>query len=136
VNAEDQPLAILVEDNLMFAMMVEPALKKLGYRVRILSAGAEAAARIAGEAPELVFVNLTTQRYPAPQLVREMRARDELAETPIVGYAGHVEREFFQAGRAAGATLVVPNSAIRAALPEVLEKVRSRLSGIAEGEDD
>lgn len=126
------PRAVLVDDNLMFTMMVQPALKRLGCEVRALSGGA--GEEIARLAPDLIFVNLASNRFSGPDLVRELRSRAELARTPIVGYAGHVERHFFQAGREAGATLVVPNSAMRKALPEVLEKLQRRLAGAAEEE--
>jgi len=122
----DEPGAVVVDDNLMFAMMVEPQLKRLGYAARTLSGSPSAAAAIAELRPALVVVNLTSTRYPGPALVRELRAREELADTAIIGYAGHVEREFFEAGREAGADLVVPNSAVRASMAEVLEKLRRR----------
>jgi CheY-like chemotaxis protein len=121
-----EPLAVLVEDNLMFAMMVEPALKRLGYRVRTLTAAAGAAEKIASGSPALVLVNLTTTRYSGADLVRELRSTPGMEATPIIGYAGHVEREFFQAGKEAGADLVVPNSAIRASLAEVINKASRR----------
>ena len=128
------PCAVLIEDNLMFAMMVEPALKRLGYQVKTLADPRTAAETAAALAPEVIFVNLTSSRLDGPEMVRTLRAQPALAETPVIGYAGHVERHFFQQGREAGATLVVPNSAMRKALPQVLEKLRSRLAGAAEEE--
>lgn len=123
------PLAVLIEDNLMFAMMVEPQLKRLGYRVRTLAPAPDTAEKLAGERPELILVNLTTARVPGPDVVRALRATEALAGVAIVGYAGHVEREYFESGREAGASLVVPNSAIRASLAEVLEKLKRRGEG-------
>src|SRR5687767_5558707 len=124
MNDAPQPLAVLLEDNLMFAMSVEPALKRLGYQVRTLAPGPDAAAKTAAAAPELIFLNLTTTRCSGPDLIRELRAQPGLEATAIIGYAGHVESEYLHAGLEAGADLVVPNSALRAALPEVLEKLR------------
>ncbi|MFN3652301.1 MAG: hypothetical protein ACK47B_22215 [Armatimonadota bacterium] len=132
----EAPLAIIADDNLMFAMMAEPALKRCGYRTRTLSGGPGSAARIAAEAPELVLVNLASTRYPGADLIRDLRAEPATAETPVIGYAGHVERDLLQAGRDAGATLVVPNSAISRALPEVLEKLQRRLAGEPVSEED
>ncbi len=120
---ETPPRALLVDDNLMFAMMVEPQLKRLGYAVRTIAGGAAAEEAAAELLPAVVLVNMTSTRFAAADLVRALRARPELAETGIVGYAGHVEREFFLAGREAGADMVVPNSAVRASLAEVLEKL-------------
>ena len=130
------PAAVIVDDNLMFAIVVEGALRREGYAVRTLPGGASMADDIAALAPALVFVNLTSARYAGPALVRDLRARPELAGTPIVGYAGHVERDFLQAGRDAGADMVVPNSAVRAAMPEVLAKLKRRLAGAAEEESE
>lgn len=131
--------AVLVEDNLMFGMMVEPTLRGLGYEVRTLGGGPNLAAQVAAAAPSVVLVNLTSTRFSGPELVRELKALPELSKAGVVGYAGHVERHFFQAGKEAGADLVVPNSAMRKALPEVLEKLQRRLqTGDAEDwpEDD
>ena len=128
------PCAVLIEDNLMVAMMVDPAQKRLGYRVKTLADPRTAAEAAAALAPEVVFVNLASSRLDGPGMVRSLRAQAALAETPVIGYAGHVERHFFQQGREAGATLVVPNSAMRKALPQVLEKLRGRLAGVPEEE--
>lgn len=127
-------LAALIEDNLMFAMMIEPALRRLGYQPRTLSGGPSTCADLVAASPVLVFVNLASSRFDGSALVRELRAHAELRDLPIVGYAGHVERHLFQAGREAGATLVVPNSAMRKALPQVLDKLQQRLAGAADAE--
>jgi CheY-like chemotaxis protein len=121
------PKAVLVEDNLMFGMMVEPTLKRLGYEVCTVGSGNPAAV-LAAE-PDLVLINLTSMRYNGPDVVRELRSQTDI---PIIGYAGHVERHYFQQGKEAGATLVVPNSAMRKALPEVLAKLDRRLTDAAE----
>lgn len=131
-----QPLALLLEENLMFAMMVEPQLKRLGYRVRTLPPAQNIPEQAAQEPPALILVNLTTGRCGGPELVRALRGRPELANAPIIGYAGHVEREYFERGRAAGADMVVPNSAIRASLPEVLAKLARARSGEAADDTD
>lgn len=128
-DTQPQPLAILVEDNLMFAMMIEPTLRRLGYQVRTIAGGPQTSEQVAVLSPALLFVNLASSRCDGPALVRALRGTASLETTPIIGYAGHVERQHFQAGREAGATLVVPNSAMRKALPEVLEKLQRRLAG-------
>jgi DNA-binding response OmpR family regulator len=120
---------VLIEDNLMFAAMIEPALKRLGYRSRTLAGGPATAEQLAANPPTLVLVNLASSRFDGAALIHELRLNPELATTPVIGFAGHVERDRFTAGREAGATLVVPNSALRSSLPQVLEKLRKRLSG-------
>lgn len=116
--------AVLVEDNLMFALRVTPGLQRLGYQVRTVAAGTGAVDRIAIAEPTLLVISLAGRG--AAELIRAVRGRDALASLPVLGYAGHVERELLQAGRDAGADLVAPNSAVVKALPEVLDKLRRR----------
>jgi len=126
---QSPPQAVLIEDNLMFAMMIEPTLRKLGYQVRTVAGGPATAAQVAAWKPQILFVNLASSRCDGSAVVKALRGEAALTTTPIIGYAGHVERQHFQAGREVGATLVVPNSAMRKALPAVLEKLRHRLAG-------
>lgn len=126
--------AILVEDNLMFAMSLEPALRRLGYEVRTLAGGPAAVEQIAAAAPDVVFVNLASGRHPGADLVQALRKQESGKRVPVVGYAGHVERHLFTAGREAGCDLVVPNSAMRQALPEVLQKLHRRITGDVEAD--
>jgi PleD family two-component response regulator len=126
--------AVVVDDNLMFSMMVVPALKAAGYVVRTLPGAGDTADTLADDPPELVCVNLASARYNGPELVRQLRSHDELRDTAVLGYAGHVERHLFEQGAAAGADLVVPNSAMRGALARVLEKLARRRAGEPETE--
>ncbi len=119
----------MVDDNLMFAMMIEPTLKRLGYAARTVSVGTQLTALATAQQPDLILINLTSTRFAATDLIRSLREQPATAAIPVIGYAGHVEREFLQAGMAAGATMVVPNSAIRSALPEVLAKLERILAG-------
>jgi DNA-binding NarL/FixJ family response regulator len=126
--------AVVIDDNLMFSMMVVPALKAAGYVVRTLPGAADTTDTLADDPPALACVNLASARYNGPELVRDLRGRDELRHTAILGYAGHVERHLFEQGAAAGADLVVPNSAMRGAFPRVLEKLARRRAGETETE--
>lgn len=126
---QSTPTAVLVDDNLMFSMMVEGSLRRCGYQVKTLSGAPDTADRIEALAPALVVVNLTSTRSGGPELIRTLRARSGLSRVPIVGYAGHVERQYFVAGKDAGADMVVPNSALKNALPEVLAKLKRKLAG-------
>jgi CheY-like chemotaxis protein len=123
------PQAVLIDDNLMFSTMVQPQLARLGYAVTTLSGAPGDLEKAEGAAPELILVNLASTRFSGPELVRELRSRPGLEAVPVIGYAGHVERHLFEAGTAAGADLVVPNSAARASLAEVLAKLARQRGG-------
>ena len=126
MSEETPRTAVVADDNLMFTTMVEPQLKRLGYQPKTLGGGADLAERIAALEPALVLVNMTAGRFDAADLIRALRADPRTAATRIIGYAGHVEQDRFQAGDEAGADLVVPNSAVRASLAEVLAKLDRR----------
>jgi CheY-like chemotaxis protein len=129
--ASSRPRAVVVDDNLLFTSALVPLLRSLGFEAASAGGGPATVERLATAPPEVLFVDLTAGRTDGAALVRELRRRPELAGTGIVGYAGHVERDRFAAGREAGCDLVVPNSAMRKALPEVLEKLRRRRAGAA-----
>ena len=127
--------ALLIEDNLMFAATLEPALRSAGYAVRTLGSESALRSRLPEAPTDLVVVNLAATRFVGAELIEAIRSQADWERVPILAYAGHVERELFAAGDAAGASLVVPNSAIRSALPEVLEKLRKRVGSEGSGEE-
>ncbi len=66
----------------------------------------------------LALVNLGFAGEKALELVKTLRKG--WPELPIIGYCGHEEKEMLQAGLAAGATTVVPNSQINLNLKKVI----------------
>lgn len=64
------------------------------------------------------MINLGFAGEKVLELVRTMRKG--WPELPIVGYCGHEEKELVEAGLAAGATTVVPNSQIALNLKKVI----------------
>ena len=123
------PLAVVLDDNLMFAMMLEPQLRKLGHRVQTLSGGPDLAHRLSAAQPGLILVNLTSTQINGPEVIHALRSHEELGETGIIGYAGHEENAYFHAALDAGADMVMPNSAIKGHLPKVLAKLAKLKAG-------
>src|SRR3954452_20746197 len=117
------PKAVLVDDNLMSAETILAGLRALGYEGLILTGGPSGVERVTAAAPEVAFVNLASGRPPGPEIARQLRASDQLQGLRIVGYAGHVETPLLHAGRKSGCDMVVANSAMLQALPEILAKL-------------
>jgi CheY-like chemotaxis protein len=130
------PLAVVLDDNLMFAMMLEPQLRKLGHRVQTLGGGPNLAHRLAAAQPDLILVNLTSTQINGPEIIHALRALPDLAKAGIIGYAGHEESSYFHAALDAGADMVMPNSAIKGHLPKVLAKLAKLKAGEAAPDDD
>lgn len=119
---EPEKQALLLEDNLMVSTALVPQLRAAGYRVATRASAEGLMELLSTSCPALLVINLTSRRFDAAAVIQEIRAAG-FAQLPILAYAGHVEREILHAGREAGATLVAPNSAVRSALPQVLEKL-------------
>jgi CheY-like chemotaxis protein len=130
------PLAVVLDDNLMFAMMLEPQLRKLKHRVQTLSGGADLAHRLAAAHPDLILVNLTSTQINGPEVIHALRNHPDLGKTGIIGYAGHEESSYFHAALDAGADMVMPNSAIKSHLPKVLAKLARLKAGEAFSRED
>lgn len=121
----DDKRAALIEDNLMFGATLESGLKREGFAVRLVPNGKVAVQSILEWQPQLCLVNLASRGFSGAELIKEIRAAEGRAGLKIIGYAGHVEADLLRAGRAAGANLVAPNSAMRSSLAEVLLKLQS-----------
>jgi len=69
--------------------------------------------------PDLLLVDLESKGDPF-ELVRVLKANDETRGIRIVCFYPHVRQELGEAGRRAGADLVLPRSAFSVRLPELL----------------
>ena len=100
---------LLIDDQLLFISQISSRLVALGLEVESLLPTSNGVLDKAAQS-SLVLINLGFAGETAVELVRALRKG--LPELPIIGYCGHEEKELRQAGVAAGATTVVPNSQI------------------------
>src|SRR5438552_14303606 len=80
------PLAVLVDNNLLFTAQIEASLRRFGFEVRTLPPGAAVASQIAALAPKLVLINLGSNREIALETLRRLRATPELGDTRLIGF--------------------------------------------------
>jgi CheY-like chemotaxis protein len=118
---------LLVADDLITPSRVREGARPLGYEVSV-AATATAAREAALVTPPLVaiLVNLSARRYDPPAVIRDLKAMEETRQIPVLGFAGHVEREKHEAARAAGADLVAANSSVALHLPALLSRLLGR----------
>lgn len=115
-----QRTAALLDDNLMFTPRVEAALRALGFQVRTLPPRADAEARVAELAPDLILLNLASAGAGALDLVRRLRSHPALADRFLLAYHNHTDTATFHSAKEAGADEVVANSAVANHLKAVL----------------
>lgn len=108
---------LLIDNQLLFISQISSKLTALGLEVEALRPNNDGLLEKAAQS-SLVLVNLGFAGEKALELVRTVRKG--WPELPIVGYCGHEEKEWIEAGLAAGATAVVPNSQITLNLKKVV----------------
>ncbi len=116
---------LLVSDDLMFPSRVREGVRPLGYTLRVVGTKA-AAMEAAGQtetAPDAILVNLTSRRYDAPHLIRELKAAEATRSIPLLAFAGHVEKDKHAAAREAGADIVAANSSVSLHLAALLARL-------------
>ena len=116
---------LLVSDDLMFPSRVREGVRPLGYTLRVVGTKA-AAMEAAGQtetAPDAILVNLTSRRYDAPHLIRELKAAEATRSIPLLAFAGHVEKDKHAAAREAGADMIAANSSVSLHLAALLARL-------------
>lgn len=113
------PLAVLaVEEDLVFRSKLEAAASALG-RSLVLASGADALVRARSGGPwARVLVALDPQAGDQVALIEALRRANPTLS--IVAYGSHVARQLHERARLAGASLVLPRSALVQRLKEVL----------------
>lgn len=137
-----QPLALLLDDNLMSAMRVQAQLQRMNYRVHTArelpapssttpepsegetSAGETTAdAQSADETPQLVLINLGSRGLNGAMLIGVCRER--FPASRVVGFCGHLEADIRRAAKAAGIDKILTNDQALSDLQSVLAKTTS-----------
>ncbi|MDQ3813073.1 MAG: response regulator [Armatimonadota bacterium] len=120
---QESPLALLLDDNLMSTMRVQPQLERMGYRVRTARTVPEVAAdETAAETPQLVLINLGSRNLNGVSLVKIGKERYPAAR--VIGFCGHLETEIRRAARAAGIDRILTNDQALSDLERTLSPKR------------
>lgn len=103
------PVILIIDDNLFFLDKLKHQATAAGYTPRTVMFATALAPALAEETPAAIAINLDADRLDAVEIVKDLRGQPHLADTPIIGFAGHVHEDLLEAGRNAGATRVVSN---------------------------
>jgi len=116
-----QPLVLLVYERLLPGGQLVNRLQDRGYRVQsaVPSLLAEQCQR---DKPLLVIVDLEPPSHRVPLAIAALRQHEETAHIPVIAFATAENASLHEAGRSAGATLVVNDSAILQHLDQFLEQ--------------
>ena len=99
---------LVVEDEPDIAALVAYHLARESYRVRTVADGWEALHAVEVETPDLIVLDLMLPRIGGLELLRELRARPELRDVPVVLLTARKEEEIKLEGFRLGADDFVP----------------------------
>ncbi|HTG43009.1 MAG TPA: hypothetical protein VK633_00635 [Verrucomicrobiae bacterium] len=116
-----RPLVLLVYERLLPGGQLVNRLEDLGYRVQSATPSLlpEQCQR---DKPLLVIADLEPTAQHVPSAIATLKHHGETAHIPVIAYAAADNGQLLEAGRAAGATLVVNDSAILLHLDQFLEQ--------------
>ena len=116
------PLALVCYEDLIPGSQLVNRLQDLQYRVQAVSDLAELVSSAASEGPLLIFTDLVSKQGDVCAVIKQLRANPGTAHLPIIAFADEAAAALIEAGRAAGATLVVADSAIVTHLTQFVER--------------
>jgi CheY-like chemotaxis protein len=117
-----RPLALFVFERVLPGGQLVNRLQDLGYRVQSLSAPATLVEQAEQEKPLLVLVDLEPDEQAVCTAIEHLKKNSATAHIPVIAFAPAAQAGLQEAARAAGATLVVQDTAILAHLNQFLEQ--------------
>lgn len=107
--------------DLFFTVKINEAAKRAGMGVDFVKTKADAVA-MAKEKPKLLLLDLNCDAVEPLELIREMKADDELRRIPIISYLSHIQADLKKEAQDAGANMVLAKSAFSQSLVQILQR--------------
>ncbi|HET7218471.1 MAG TPA: response regulator [Vicinamibacterales bacterium] len=111
---------LLIEDNAVAANVYAATLRRAGYRVDVASDGEAGLAALAAEPPDLVLLDLMLPKIAGLDVLRQIRARPELAHIPVLVTSNAYTPPRLDELRKAGATQILTKASVS---PKDIERV-------------
>ncbi len=112
-----------VMSDLLFRSKIDEAARRNGLELRVAKSLEQLERHLEKSEPSVVFVDLEADAPDPAAAIRLLRERTGEGAMRIIGFAGHTNIAAIEAGRTAGATLVLARSGLTAQLPTLLERV-------------
>ena len=128
-----RPVLVVVSD-LLFRSKIDEVARQLGLELRAARSLEQLERHLARGEPAITLVDLEAETLDTSAAIRRIRDAPWGAAARIVGFAGHTNVSAIQAGRAAGAGVVLARSAFTQQLPALLGRVAEDERGRAASE--
>ena len=117
-----KPLALLMYEKLLPGGQLLNKLQDLGYRVQPVPDAADLVATAERETPLLAFTDVEPNYEKICAAITTLRLHELTAHLPVIAFASAHNQAAQDAARAAGATLVVNDTAILLHLSQFLDQ--------------
>ena len=88
LQTHPKPTVLVIEDDQPFRIMLRNALQAAGFTVVAVEDGLSALQRIEAEPPQVVVLDLALPRLSGRDVYRELAARPETSQIPVVVVSG------------------------------------------------
>jgi CheY-like chemotaxis protein len=117
-----QPLALVLYEKLLPGSQLVNRLQDLKYRVEAVADAERLVAHAEQTRPMLVLADLESSRNDVCAAISRLRQNPATKHLPVIAFRGENGAQLEAAAQAAGATLVVSDSAILSHLAQCLEQ--------------
>ena len=116
------PLALVFYEDLMPGTQLVNRLQDLRYRVQAVSDLTQLTAHAAEAGTMFILTDLASKRGNVCETIAKLRADKATEHIPVIAFADESESALQDAARAAGAKLVVTDTAILSHLEQLIEQ--------------
>jgi CheY-like chemotaxis protein len=117
-----QPLALVLYEKILPGSQLVNRLQDIKYRVQTLTDAATLLESAEQAKPLVVLADLESSRNNVCAAIAQLKAHPATKHLPVIGFFGEKTQSLQAEAQAAGATLVVHESAILDYLPQFLEQ--------------
>lgn len=107
-------------EDLLFKSKVSETATQLGIEAKFPRSPAKLLTALGEAPPDLLVLDLNSDRFEPLKLLREIEADESLRNVPTVGFLSHVQKDLAVAAREAGCKKIMARSAFTKNLPEIL----------------
>ena len=113
-------MIIAAVDDMFFASKIRAVAEQLKIDIRFARNSDSVLSRAHESRPELIVVDLQSQKVNAIELAKALKADAELKDIPLLGFFSHVLTDLQQAAVQAGFDTVIPRSVFSRDLAAIL----------------
>jgi PleD family two-component response regulator len=109
--SKKEPVVLALLDNLFFAAKINQAAQQVGLKAAFAKKSEQAWEMARFERPRLIIVDLDEGKCSPLDLIKWMKADEEMRHVPTLGFVSHVNTSIQQQAREAGCDRVIARSA-------------------------